>query len=396
MRDNTRPTTSFIPPETSSVRRISQLDSARGFALLGILILNIGGFGLPKAAYMNPAYAGMPSMSDGVTWSILSVLAQGAFLAMFAILFGAALQLLHKRSVSWNISRLFWLALLGFFHSVYLWDGDILLTYSIAGLGALLIIRSTSSVSGLMRTGILLYTIGLAILLWFGLLTDNSMSGDWFPSAKSLVIETEWKLVGGEAARQARFVMMQGIQLSVILQFGWELIGLMLLGAALMRTGWLKGQRTSAQYRRQGWILFLISLLIHFPVLLLQWHCNWDFVIAGYYLQVPKELSSAIQGLAYLALWYGYGQGIKISAVAHCLASVGRMTLTNYLLQTLICTTLFYHFGWYQKLDRLSLLAFVPTIWCINIAVSVLWLKFFRQGPVEWLWRRLTDRTAIR
>ncbi|WP_232036552.1 DUF418 domain-containing protein YeiB [Pragia fontium] len=377
-------------------RRITQLDSVRGLALLGILIMNIGGFGLPKAAYMNPAYAGVPSFSDGLVWSLLSVFAQGTFLTMFAILFGASLQLLHQYSMRWNLSRLFWLALLGFCHSVYLWDGDILLTYGMVGIGAAIIIRSSSSYDGLMRTGILLYFIGLAILLWFGWITDNSMNAYWAPDAQSLAAEAKWKLAGGEVARQARLAATLQIQFSVIVQYGWELLGLMLLGAALIENGWLKGQIAPAVYRRQGWILLAISLLIQIPVVLLQWQSNWDFVIAGYYLLAPKELGSAIQGLAYLALWYGYGQGIKMSAMAAGLSVVGRMTLTNYLLQTLVCITLFYQFGWYQQWDRLSLLALVPFIWCINIGFSLLWLRFFRQGPMEWLWRRLTDIISIR
>ena len=70
------------------------------------------------------------------------------------------------------------------------------------------------------------------------------------------------------------------------------------------------------------------------------------------------------------------------------------MALTNYLLQTLICTTLFNHFGLFMRFDRLQLLAIVPAVWAVNILLSVLWLRRFRQGPVEWLWRQLTARAA--
>lgn len=75
------------------------------------------------------------------------------------------------------------------------------------------------------------------------------------------------------------------------------------------------------------------------------------------------------------------------------IACVGRMALTNYLLQTLICTTLFYHLGLFMRFDRLQLLAFVP-IWAVNLLVSSLWLRRFRRGPVEWLWRQLTLRAS--
>jgi uncharacterized protein len=70
------------------------------------------------------------------------------------------------------------------------------------------------------------------------------------------------------------------------------------------------------------------------------------------------------------------------------------MALSNYLLQTLICTTLFDRLGLFNQLDRLQLLAVVPAVWAVNILVSVMWLRYFRQGPVEWLWRRLTELTG--
>jgi uncharacterized protein len=70
------------------------------------------------------------------------------------------------------------------------------------------------------------------------------------------------------------------------------------------------------------------------------------------------------------------------------------MALSNYLLQTLICTTLFYRFGLFMKFDRLQLLAFVPPVWAVNILFSVFWLRRFRQGPLEWIWRQLTARAA--
>lgn len=70
------------------------------------------------------------------------------------------------------------------------------------------------------------------------------------------------------------------------------------------------------------------------------------------------------------------------------------MALTNYLLQTLICTTLFYRFDLFMKYDRLQLLAFVPAVWAVNLLFSWFWLRHFRQGPVEWLWRQFTLRAS--
>jgi uncharacterized protein len=66
------------------------------------------------------------------------------------------------------------------------------------------------------------------------------------------------------------------------------------------------------------------------------------------------------------------------------------MALSNYLLQTLLCTTLFNHFGWFNRLDRPQLLVVVLLVWLVNLLFSLCWLRYFRQGPVEWCWRQLT------
>jgi len=75
-------------------------------------------------------------------------------------------------------------------------------------------------------------------------------------------------------------------------------------------------------------------------------------------------------------------------------ACVGRMALSNYILQTLICTTLFYQLGLFMKFDRLQLLGIVLPVWLVNILFSVLWMRHFRQGPLEWVWRQLTIRAS--
>lgn len=99
--------------------RIATLDCVRGIAILGILLLNISAFGLPKAAYLNPAYLGIPANRDVWTWALLDLFAQVKFLAMFALLFGAGLQLLLRRGKVWIRARLSWLVLFGLGHAIF-------------------------------------------------------------------------------------------------------------------------------------------------------------------------------------------------------------------------------------------------------------------------------------
>lgn len=107
------------------------LDFIRGVAILGILLLNISAFGLPKAAYLNPAWYGDITLSDAWTWALLDLFAQVKFLTLFALLFGAGLQMLLPRGKRWIQSRLTLLVLLGFIHGLLFWDGDILLAYGL-------------------------------------------------------------------------------------------------------------------------------------------------------------------------------------------------------------------------------------------------------------------------
>lgn len=90
---------------SDTLPRIATLDCVRGIAIFGILLLNICVFCLPKAAYLNPAYLGMPLSRDAWSWALLDIFAQSKFLAMFALLFGAGLQMLRKRGKNWIRTR---------------------------------------------------------------------------------------------------------------------------------------------------------------------------------------------------------------------------------------------------------------------------------------------------
>ncbi|RVS50840.1 DUF418 domain-containing protein, partial [Citrobacter freundii] len=121
---------------------------------------------------------------------------------------------------------------------------------------------------------------------------------------------------------------------------------------------------------------------------------DWGYRWCAFLLQAPRELGAPMQTIGYAALMYGFWPQLSRLKWVIAVACVGRMALTNYLLQTLICTTLFYQFGLFMKFDRLELLYFVIPVWVINLLFSVIWLRYYRQGPVEWLWRQLTMRAA--
>ncbi|MFW0765075.1 DUF418 domain-containing protein YeiB [Trabulsiella odontotermitis] len=370
------------------------LDFLRGAAILGILLLNISAFGLPKAAYLNPAWYGDITRSDAWTWAILDLLAQVKFLTLFALLFGAGLQLLLPRGKIWIQSRLTLLALLGFIHGLFFWDGDILLAYALVGLVCWRMIRDAQNVKSLFNTGVMLYITGVGVLILLGIITGDSVNRSWMPDAAHLQYEQFWKLKGGAEAVSNRASMLTDSLLALGAQYGWQLAGMMLMGGALMRSGWLKGQFSLRHYRRVGALLIAVGLLINLPAVVAQWWLNWDYRWSAFLLQAPRELGAPLQTIGYAALVYGFWPQICHSRLVAAIVCVGRMALSNYLLQTLICTTLFYHLDLFMKFDRLQLLGFILPIWIVNLAFSVLWLRRFRQGPVEWLWRQLTARAS--
>ncbi|HBQ5499812.1 TPA: DUF418 domain-containing protein YeiB [Klebsiella pneumoniae] len=370
------------------------LDFVRGVAILGILLLNISAFGLPKAAYLNPAWSGSASLSDAWTWALLDLLAQVKFLTLFALLFGAGLQLLLPRGKRWIQSRLTLLALLGFIHGLFFWDGDILLAYALVGLVSWRMVREAHHVKSLFNTGVVLYLTGIAVLVLLGLISGTAANRSWAPDAANLQYEQYWKLHGGMEAVSNRADMLSDNLLALGAQYGWQLAGMMLMGAALMRSGWLKGQFSLRHYRRTGALLVAAGMAVNLPAIFAQWYLAWDYRWCAFLLQAPRELSAPLQAIGYAALAWGYWPQLCRFRLVGAIACVGRMALTNYLLQTLICTTLFYYLGLFMRFDRLQLLAFVPPIWAVNLLVSSLWLRRFRQGPVEWLWRQLTLRAS--
>ncbi|MCS5808989.1 DUF418 domain-containing protein [Klebsiella pneumoniae subsp. pneumoniae] len=177
-------------------------------------------------------------------------------------------------------------------------------------------------------------------------------------------------------------------------QYGWQLAGMMLMGAALMRSGWLKGQFSLRHYRRTGALLVAAGMAVNLPAIFAQWYLAWDYRWCAFLLQAPRELSAPLQAIGYAALAWGYWPQLCRFRLVGAIACVGRMALTNYLLQTLICTHPVLSSWAVYALRSSAAAGLCPPIWAVNLLVSSLWLRRFRQGPVEWLWRQLTLRAS--
>ncbi|ETO44236.1 DUF418 domain-containing protein YeiB [Morganella sp. EGD-HP17] len=378
---------------TSASARIDVLDMVRGLAILGIFILNIGGFALPSAAYLNPLYTPAASATDIATWAVLSVLVQGKFLGMFALLFGATLMMLNRYSQPWNMARLLVLGVIGLLHTALLWDGDILLMYSLTGVAACWIIHNVSSRWWLKLVPVLILT---GLFLLFFLLSEG---GElkllyWQPSQEMLDYEVLIADTGGIAGMLDRISTISGMLMMMVVQYGWQLLAMMLLGATLMKNGWLKGAYPLSHYRRLAAWLLIPSLLLQAVVMWLEYLNDWSVFWMGTVGYPLADILQPVQTTGLIALFYGLQPQLK--PVAACLQRVGRTALSSYLLQSVCGVILFEYLGYFCQFDRLTLLAFVPLMWLINILFSTLWLRYFSQGPVEWLWRQAANKLAAR
>lgn len=378
---------------TSASARIDVLDMVRGLAILGIFILNIGGFALPSAAYLNPLYTPAASATDIATWAVLSVLVQGKFLGMFALLFGATLMMLSRYSQPWNMARLLVLGVIGLLHTALLWDGDILLMYSLTGVAACRIIHNVSSRWWLKLVPVLILT---GLFLLFFLLSEG---GElkllyWQPSQEMLDYEVLIADTGGIAGMLDRISTISGMLMMMVVQYGWQLLAMMLLGATLMKNGWLKGAYPLSHYRRLAAWLLIPSLLLQAVVMWLEYLNGWSVFWMGTVGYPLADILQPVQTTGLIALFYGLQPQLK--PVAACLQRVGRTALSSYLLQSVCGVILFEYLGYFCQFDRLTLLAFVPLMWLINILFSTLWLRYFSQGPVEWLWRQAANKLAAR
>jgi uncharacterized protein len=399
--------TGTVAAPTRPGRRIVALDALRGFAILGILVMNIQSFSMIFAAYQNPAAYGDLTGLNRWVWIVGHLFFDLKFMAMFAMMFGAGILLITESAARKGVSparlhytRNIWLLLFGLVHAYLFWSGDILAAYAVCGFVVYFFRRLSPRwlvAIGLVLIGIpsLIQVLGQASLPFMPAADYVEMRNDWQPTAA--MVAEEVAAFRGEWPAQMEQRVEHSLEMHTLVFFiymGWRVAGLMLLGMALYKWGVLTAQRSRRFYARMSLVGFSSGLPLVIAGVWQNFAHDWDFAYSMFTGSQFNYWGSLPVSLGYIGLIMYIATSGRMAALVDRFAAVGRMALTNYFLQTLIATTLFYGhgLGWFGQVERTGQLLIVLAVWAVQLIVSPIWLTHFRFGPFEWLWRSLTYR----
>lgn len=395
----TAASTKQLSKPVAASQRVEALDIVRGFALFGVLLLNMLDFSGPVNLY--EPWAVSVSWWDRVAELGIRVFGEAAFYTTFSFLFGLGFALQFERAMArgerftWRfVSRLSVLAIFGLVHGFLIWDGDILFQYSMAGFFLLLFARVTSDAAprwaiGFAGVSLVMATVlfGVGYLLGFDLSTDAEIARDVTFYSESGFSEIASDRLNGWM--EHIFVTAVGIP--------WFLC-LFLIGLWAVRSGKLANWRNERDF-------YLSVLKFSVPIAIVAKGALALSIVFGaveFSASIGVILSLFIGGPALgatyvcciLLLLRRVGDG---QHVLRHLAPVGRMALTNYLMQSFIAVGLFYGYGlgWFGRFGVAMTLGFTVVLFGLQILFSRWWLSRFQFGPMEWLWRTLTYRQRL-
>ena len=393
------------PSPTPPADRILGLDVLRGFALLGIIVINIQAFAMPFATLNNPTAYGDLTGANYLVWVVSHVLAKRKFITLFSLLFGAGIVLFARSKREDEATRLHYrrtafLLAAGLAHAYLLWYGDILVPYAVCGL-VVFFVRDWEP-RLLARVGLLLLAVPALMYIASGVSLESTQAvlAQWSPGEAAIAAEIDTYRSGWLAQFDHRIPTAISQQTSgfVALIF-WRTSGLMLWGMALFKWGVLSNERSAGFYRR----LLAGGLLGGIPLILAGvWYneaVDWS-VRALFFGSQFNYWGSLLLAGAYIGGVMLFCRRFGGGVVTGALSAVGRTAFSNYILQTVIATTIFYGhgLGLFGRVSRVEQAGVVVAIWVVQIVLSVLWLRFFRFGPLEWLWRTVTygERQPLR
>ena len=414
----------------STKDRIVSLDVLRGVALMGILLINISGFALPDR-YLESILPHPESLNYKVAW-IVTVLFEGKMRALFSLIFGASIVLfvIHKEkngNSSFGIfyRRMTWLALFGLAHAhIFLWGGDILYRYSLCGM--ILFFFRNAKPAQLIAIAFCICLVEVSMNTYFyshnrsqrlayletvkieesGAPLNGAQQKakeEWLVKEKNYFPDKDYVERSIELKRSDYWTMANHVRKSIILEetrlvplLMIDPIMLMFLGMALYKLGFLSGKGDKRIYL---WTM-IAGYGIGFPLVLYSWSHLTSVPDKVAFLEVHSfNMAVWIYPVERVLLMLGHVSLVTLLVSAgvlkplfNALSAVGRMAFSNYILQSIICSFVFfgYGLGYFARFEYYQLFFIVFAIAIVQLIGSPIWLKYFRFGPLEWALRSLT------
>ena len=394
---------------------------------MGILLMNIVGFGL-AFSYMDPSISGGATGLNLKVWATNNMLFEGTMRGLFTMLFGSGFLLLTARGEEKGggiqvadiyYRRTLWLLLFGLIHAyLFIWFGEILYPYAVFGL-MLFPLRKLAARYLLIAGLVLLGIGGLMDVLHFqedleiknaGVAAEQLKVDNQELDEEQLSNLEKWEqkkakktpeqiqeeneaLHGGYwSIFKHRTGLIKYFQTTLLYEhWVWDILSLMLIGMAFFKWGIFQGERSTKFYVGIMVIGYAIGLSVNYSETMLMINHQFDIISiskAGQTYQLGRLFTT----LGHIGLFMLFIKSGILNFLQKALAAVGKMALSNYLVHTVICNTLFmgFGFGLFGELQRYELYYIVVGIWVIQLIYSPLWFKYFRYGPAEWLWRSLS------
>jgi uncharacterized protein len=411
---------------TAARERIQALDVVRGFALLGIFLMNMEFFAKPMQDINLPGIDPAATGADRIAEFVVFFFVQSKFWTLFSILFGMGFAVMIERArragrpfVPAYLRRSLALLGIGCVHALLVWSGDILLTYAIGAL-VLLVLRTLYRAIGgaivgeppdavpprmLAGIGITLYALPLAAFLSWGILgslqpPDPAPSPEHLQALQQAEYEREVAVHAYregsylDAVRQRVVDTAHSLEPGNLMLFLLMLLGTYLIGMAILRAGIAENPGAHQGLLRR---MRNVGLPLGFLTMAASTGLGTGMNFEEFGIRDAMQVGTYLVAGLVLALAYGATLVLALQGAAgpwlqRWLAPAGRMALTNYLTQSVFGSLLFYGygFGMWGRIGRAEGVAIALGFYALQLVLSRAWLGAFRFGPAEWVWRALT------
>jgi len=391
--------------------RVGSIDAIRGFALLGILIVNMIAFSGPPGIYFS--VVGMESWTnvwDTAASNFTMFFVQGKFYTIFAFLFGLGFAIFYERAKEKTgkpmrlfYKRLLILLVIGLIHAFFIWSGDVLVTYALFGFLLPLFFNRKPKTLLVWAGAIITTALALTALSVMALSVDKTILASVMNEHQVFLADVKMRIAnsvqaygsGTLAEIQAQrvtdtlFMLRYGFKFGIMIVFPLFLLGLY---AGKKRFFQNISEKSSMIKKMQIWglVVGLPLSIIKFMVMDLAIADPYSFYAVFFWLSTFfGDLGLAIFFMATIVRLY---QNKNWMQKLLPLGYAGRMALSNYLFQSIVCVLIFYNFGLglFGQVGPALGLVLAFAIFTVQVYLSKLWLQRYQYGPVEWLWKSLT------